>query len=335
MISGITQEAKDPKEYLPPLLDSEPVNIHQIHLKNERISRNDDSSLQSKDDEESCDTRTFSKTTLSQLRTTFALDKTIKNSFKQNIKKNKNQNKNSFSRKSSSHSILSNGSSLDLSSRGPITLKSNDMMTKFWKSFEKFAIPQPGKLGRQENTLLALALPVSSLHSAIQLMSRLNIEIEVNQIIENLGLSQNESLSWVEYRDICSQLFQNQTTHIVSQTSPPQTSSRESQKEFSVGSQAYDRLIRVDRTANTIPHSVSEPSLAESYVPDKTSSLQKDSLCVVLKQQYRKIRKEEDTGKPFSISRFSDVNFRSAGLFNGTDSKISTRHSKEENTFHH
>ena len=307
MISGITQEAKDPKEYLPPLLDSEPVNIHQIISKNERKS-NDESSMRSKDDEDSCDTRTFSKTTLSQLRTTFALEKTIKNSFKQNLKQ-KNKNKNSLSRKSSSHSILSNGSSLDLSSRGgPIPLKSNDMIAKFWKSFEKYSIPQPGKLGRQD-TLLALALPVSSLHSAIQLMSRLNIEIEVNQIIENLGLSQNESLSWVEYRDICSQLFQNQTTHVVSHTSPPQTSlSHQSQKEFSsIGSQAYDRLIRVDRTANTIPHSVSEPSLAESYVPDKTSSLQKDSLCVVLKQQYRKIRKEEDTGKPFSISRFSYV----------------------------
>jgi hypothetical protein len=286
MISGISQ-GKDPKDYFPPLLNYGNESINGSGSRNEEMK-----------DDDSCDTRTFSKTTLSQLRTSFALEKTINNSIKQKLLK-----KNQLShRGQSSHSLISTGSgSLDLSSN-PGGSKSSELITKFWKSFEKYAITQPGKLGQQD-TLLALALPVSSLHPAIQLMSRLNIESEVTQIISTLGLSKNESLSWVEYRNICFQLFQNPTSDTASHTAAPAHSSlspshqSQTNGDFSVSSQAYDRLIRIDRTANTIPHSVSEPSLAESFLPDKTPSLQKDSLCVVLKQEYRKIRKTQDTGK--------------------------------------
>jgi hypothetical protein len=284
-------QGKDPIEYLPPLLNYG-NGIGPTTGSGTEI-------IEDSQDDDSCDTRTFSKTTLSQLRTSFALEKTIKHSMKQKLLK-----KNHLSQhRSSSHSLFSTGSgSLDLSSNCGGGFKSSELLTKFWKSFEKYAITQPGKLG-QQNTLMASALPVSSLYSAIQLMSRLNVEAEVNQIILSLGLSKNESLSWVEYRDICTQIFQNTTAdqapHSATLTQSSSSPSHHSQtnNEFSVGSQVYDRLIRIDRTANTIPHSISEPSLAESYQPEKTPSLQKDSLCVVLKQEYRKIRKAEDNGK--------------------------------------
>jgi hypothetical protein len=222
-----------------------------------------------------------------------------------------------LSRKRNSNSLSANQSvmsesSLDLSST--MALTTPDVITKFWRSFEKFAVSQPGKF-ETHNSLFALALPVTSLLSALQLMSTVNIEAEVQHLIAPLNLSESESLSWVEYRDLCSRLFcANESVSSASlgprhrhSRQSPSSPSRESQRNELIGSKAYDRLLRINRTANTIPHSVSEPSLAESCQSEKTSSLNKDSLCQVMKEEYRKIRRAQESGEPLVLSHLSPL----------------------------
>lgn len=234
------------------------------------------------EDLNSFDTRSFTSNTISQLKTLNSLNKTIKNSFLFSLK--------TLPSSTDLTNTLPSLNSLN-SNLNSTNFYTHEILTKFWKSFKKYSLKSINKPNSDIQST-GLSLPIKLLYTALQSISTININNKVNNIIKLNNLSLNESISWVEYRDICYEIFRPET---LLQSIPNQTLSN-SLSEPSIGSKPYEKLLRCDRTANSISNSLSDISATEPFISEDRPPLMKETLCNVLKTEYRKIRKAQEDG---------------------------------------
>jgi hypothetical protein len=218
-------------------------------------------------------------------------------------------------------------------SRNIVPLEMSSILsTKFWESFQKYAF-----MPHDTTKYKSLSLHVNSLATALKSMSSRVTDAEVANVVIELGLSPVESLSWVEYKNVCAYVFSPQmfypttepktsalsptrhgmsqqhspTRHGMSQHSMPRSMSNNGLSQHgltrqmsnsqtepdlmkSVKSQSFEVLLRKHRTTSTMANEADSAGISEEAMSRvDMPAMKKDTLCDVLKQNYRDIRKNK------------------------------------------
>lgn len=273
-------------------------------------------------DHPNMDTRSFSRLTKSQLSSSKAIDKTLQHAHNHRSeclpysKSMKNQQTLGFNQ------IKKIKDETSLSAQNVLTMK-------FWSSFQKHAVSINGDESSSSSISSAgmVSVPVPELQRAMRSMTDRSVEVEVRDIVQALGFRPTESLSWKEYKGFCNRIFDpasalnssphNQSQSIMNDTisqslesyqslsldgnsrSPSFQSTDTSQDVLQCGkSQSYTHLQRKHRGVNSIRPNKDHLDITDFSPAESTilAPVKKDALCEVLKNEYRKIRKNKIPG---------------------------------------
>lgn len=256
-------------------------------------------------DDLTLDTRTFSRATKSQLSSSRAVDKTLKNAF--------HHRSECLSYSNASKEKSSAGFQQLNHIRDETAIAKTQMLTlKFWTSFQKHAVVRSDDNSSNVSAASSSSIPVVGLTEAISSLSDRDISNEVDNIVRSLGLKHTESLSWREYKSVCKKIFDPPTAvgENLSQFSVnsgglsrshsiDNSSSVERDDNMTQYTQSYSVLQRKYRGVGSIKPNPSHADITD-FAPSESTILapvRKDALCQVLKSEYRKSRKEPAPAK--------------------------------------
>ena len=303
-----------------------------IVLSNEWNPSNQRDASIAEHDHPAIDTRTFSRVTKSQLNSSKAIDKTLRHAH--------NHRSQCLPYSKTTKSSQSLGFNQIKKIKDETTLTQNNILTmKFWNSFQKHATSSHAisdDNSHSHNTSISsssvasgASVPVLDLHRAISSMTEREVSAEVQDIVQALGFRPTESLSWKEYKNVCSRVFDPPIGTTSTFSAPLQGESHSlSQASFhsdagshSLGFQSMDNSSSMGLHSTGVPpqkpqaqsysllqrkhRGVSNiaPNKAHADVTDFSPSestilapVKKDALCEVLKNEYRKIRKDQLPG---------------------------------------
>ena len=263
-------------------------------------------------DQPTLDTRTFSRVTKSQLNSSKAIDKTLRHAHKHRSQCLP------YSKASKAENPL--GFNQVKRIKDETSLATNHILSmKFWHSFQKNAV----SLSDENSSVSSCgSVPVQDLQKAIQSLTEREMSAEVDNIIKSLGFRATESLSWKEYKSVCFRLFGsevgggNSSNEVHDNLSQSQESYQSDEYSHSYNSlansssidyrgdglppkaESYSQLKRKYRGVGSIKPNEAHLDVTD-FSPSQSTLLapvKKDALTEVLKNEYRKIRKNQLPG---------------------------------------